>query len=430
MISGMKRVFLLSLFASLFFLSPVSGLPRLALAKFLSSSFEVTKLDLLTDALRSEVFKTGLFLVQDQPWIDRTKPAGTDKGLSGTIEKFGTAVVINLKVVDLATGVLDFSETDTIADEAKILQSLKELTAKLAVRYRYGSLASGVSSPEETGRMTVALWKSQGAEGAVLDGLVALGEGPETYLSFRQYDGSISPAEYLELHNKGVDLEALRTFLQSGISYREARRALTAGITRLENYQATFQPAGFSFAEFLDAYELGLPTLKEYKRYLAESVRDFLSLGLGGAADKLPLGATNFKLVLGQVSWEHSWMKKPNDWYRVNTEAGLLLLDILLPTPYFGINLMVGNAPFFVKAGVGAHAEMLVGGHIGFEMRLGLEVASQFEFTVLAVPFGTEPSVNYTDNFKPITPSDSWPIKFPFYGILFTYKLPLVGKAH
>jgi len=259
----------------------------------------------------------------------------------------------------------------------------------------------------------------------VLAGLTGLGEGTENYLSFRQFDGTVSPAEYLDLRRQNVDLETLRTFLQSGISYRDAKRALAMGITRLDKFQLSFKPANFEFGEYLDAYALGFSTPTEYKRYLAESERDFLSVGLGGVADTLPLGNTNFKFLIGQVAWEHSWMKNPKDWSRINTEAGVILLGLFLPTPYFGINVMAGSAPFFVKVGVGGHSEMLVGGHSAVNLRLGIEVASRFEFTFLAIPFGTEPVVNYAGGFQRWEGPSTGQIKFPYFGLLFTYKFPL-----
>lgn len=167
------------------------------------------------------------------------------------------------------------------------------------------------------------------------------------------------------------------------------------GITRLEKYQAVFRPAGFEFTDYLDAY----------------------ALGLGGAADAIPIGTTDFKFLIGQVAWEHSWMKGPKDWYRVNTEVGLILLGLFLPTPYAGIRMMAGTAPFFVKLGVGGHAAV--------NLRLGVEVASRFKFTLLAVPLGTQPVVNYIGGFKKWEGPSSGPIHFPYYGLLFTYKMPL-----
>jgi hypothetical protein len=146
---------------------------------------------------------------------------------------------------------------------------------------------------------------------------------------------------------------------------------------------------------------------------------------LGGVADRLPLGNTDFKFPIGQVAWEHSWMKSPTDWYRVNTEAGVILLGLFLPTPYFGINVMAGSAPFFVKAGVGGHAEMLLGGHSAINFRFGLEVAQRFEFTFLAVPFGNQPQINYAGGFQKWEGGPDGPIHFPYFGLLFTYKLPL-----
>lgn len=406
-----------------------ADVPRLALADFTSSTMEKGKLALVTESFRSELFKTGLFAVQDQRWVPGTPYEGLQKGASGSIESFGTTWIVAVKIADLATGALDFSETAKVNDEAQIFQAIKELSSQLSARFRYGVLASQARTPEEKARLNTAQWTALGAAGPTLSGLTALGESTETYLSFRQYDGTITPAEYLDLRRQTVDLEALRTFLQAGISYREARRALSMGILRLEKYQVSFRPAGLEFSDYLEAYSLGFSSPKEYKQYLVESQRDFLSLGLGGAADAIPVGTTDFKFLIGQVAWEHSWMKSPKEWYRVNTEAGLILLGLFLPTPYAGINVMAGTAPFFVKAGVGAHAEMLVGGHAAVNFRLGVEVASRYEFTLLAVPFGTQPVVNYAGGFKKWEGSSDGPIRFPYFGLLFTYKQPLASEA-
>lgn len=401
--------------------------PRLALADFASSTFEKGKLSLLTDSFRTELFKTDLFAIQDQPWVPGSKTAGIDKIASGSVESFGATWVVSVKVTDTATGTLDFSETATVSDEGLLFRAIKELSAQLSARYRYGLLASKATTPEEAARLTESQWKSLGAEGTTLAGLTALGEGTENYLSFRQFDGTISPLEYLDLRRQNVDLETLRTFLQSGIPYKDARRALAMGITRLDKYQMSFKPADFEFSDYLEAYALGFSTPVEYRRYLAESQRDFLSLGLGGVADTLPLGNTEFKFPIGQVAWEHSWMKTPKDFYRINTEAGVILLALFLPTPYFGINLMAGSAPFYAKVGIGGHSEMLMGGHSAINLRLGIEVAARFEFTVLAVPFGNQPVINYAGGFQPWEGGADGPLKFPYFGLLFTYKLPLGG---
>lgn len=407
-------------------LSLAADPPKVGVADFRSSTLDAGKVALLNDALKAELSKTGIIVLQDSAWNPGTS-SGLDQGVAGAVESFGKAWVLSIKVVDLKPGVVTYSDTLTVNDETQLLPAIRQLVSQWAVRARERQAASKAATPSEAAQLKEAQWKSVGAEGAVLAALTARGEGTENYLSLRQYDSTITPPVYLQLYNDNIDIEALRSFLQYGLSYRDARRALSQGITRLDKYDTSFKPAGLDFSQYLDAYEAGLSTPSEYKAYAVAAQRDSLALGLGGAADRLPLGDTQFKVAIAQIAWEHSWRKSPHDWYRYNTEAGLFLLGLFIPTPYFGADIMMGSDPFFVKAGIGGHAEMLIGGHAAISLRLGLEVAGQYEVTFFAVPWGSEPKINYTGGFSRWQGPSDGPIHFPYYAMLFTYKLPLVG---
>ena len=104
----------------------------------------------------------------------------------------------------------------------------------------------------------------------------------------------------------------------------------------------------------------------------------------------------------GQVGWEHFWTSSLLSRYRLSTEAGLFLLNIIDPAPYIGLNFTFGSASFYGKLGVGEHADVLVGGSLASHVRLGFTILDQYEMTILAIPFGTQPKVSYVDLTTPM----------------------------
>ena len=417
---------------------PSDTRPVLAVLDLVSATYDPAKSKVLGDTVQAGAFHSNLFRVKeigavqkaledlkvsgaptDSQVLQAARALGLDEVLVLSVEKVGDVLALGLRIFDVATAQVEASESLQLKDESRLFYGLESLTDQAV---RTWKSARARTTAGGTGPGLGGPWKDLGAEGADLVWLDSRALSPEDYLDLRQYDSAIDLKSYVEALRTGFDFGTARDFLRAGIPFAQVRQAFDLGLKKLDRYQSTFQPAGLSFAEFLEAFRVGLATPAEYQSYKKGLDADFLSLGLGGVADQIPIAEADFKYALGQVTWEHSWANSPRDWTKVNTEAGLILLGFFLPTPYFGVDLMVGQPPFYAKVGVGGLTELIVGGHMGVFYRLGLEVFHQYEFSFFSVVAGTQPTVSY-GNITQSGGGDS--LKFPYYGILFTYKIPL-----
>jgi len=418
--------------------------PTIALMDVTSSSYDASRARLLTDVLRSELFKTGLFRIKERGVVQKAladqkvagnfddsqvltigKAIAVDKIVLTSLEKFSDTIALNLRIIDVNTALIDYTENVFIKNENLLFDALNEVVTKVELRYSTGKSSLDQQTPEARKAWLIANWTLLGAKDDDLNWLVDNRESPEDYLGLRQYDIGFGAAAYVQARRTGVDLDVVKSFLQAGISWPSVERSLSLGITKLDKYRQTFQPAGFSYDDFLTAYEHKITNPKDYRRYLDTFRKDFALLGLGGVANDFPIANAPFKFVLGQVGWEHFWTPSLQSSSRISTEAGVLLMNILMPAPYLGINFTLGTPPFYGKIGVGEHAEVLVGGHLGTHIRVGFALLDQFEFTVIVVPFGTQPKMSYVSPYAAQGSSDYVAIKFPYAGVLFTYKIPI-----
>jgi len=418
--------------------------PTIALLDVASSSYDASRTRLLTDVLRSELFKTGLFRIKERGLVQKAlddqkvaasaaeaqllsigKAIAVDKIVLTSLEKFGDTIALNLRIIDVSTALLDYTENVFIKNENLLFDALREVVTKVELRYSTGKKSLDQQSPEARRQWLAAQWTLLGAKEADLAWLIDQRESPEDYVGLRQYDIGFTPAAYVQARQSGTDLEGVRAFLQAGIAWPSVERALGLGIVRLDKYRQTFQPAGYSFDDYLTAFERKLTTPEAYRRYLETFDKDFLLLGLGGVANDFPIANAPFKFVLGQVAWEHYWTSSLVSSSRISTEAGVFLMNMIIPAPYLGLTASFGAAPFYGKVSIGEHAEVLVGGHLGTHIRLGFEVLDQYEFTLMAVPFGTQPKVSYVDLRSAQGDPGYVALKFPYAGVMFTYKFPV-----
>jgi hypothetical protein len=99
-------------------------------------------------------------------------------------------------------------------------------------------------------------------------------------------------------------------------------------------------------------------------------------------------------------------------------------MNMFAPVPFIQGNVYFGSYPYYLKAGLGCHAEVILGGHVGAYLQLGFEMLEALDFSVMIVPIGTQPQVSYTDlESRPGDPGYS-KIVFPYAGVVVTYKIP------
>ena len=418
--------------------------PQIIVFDIISSSYDEGKAAILTDVFRSELFKTGLFsiiekgVIQEAGLDGRLPPeAGPDadqarllrigRAVKGdklficSIEKFGTTIAISVRIVDVATSLIDFTDNIFLMDEAQLFDAIKEIAAKIEFFYSAGR-ESGDVNPEET---LSQRWRFLGAEGEVLDYLISNRVDPEEYLSIRQYDITFAPEQYVGILRSMIDPGVIKAFLQAGISYGQTERAIGLGITRLDRYRDLFQKAGFTFEDYLEAYSKNITTLDEYRDFKRGFERSYFDFGLGGVSDSFPIANARYRFVLAKASWERFWTPYQRGYWKVSTDAGLYLMNGFAPVPFFQANLYAGAYPYYFKLGVGGHAEVILGGHVGAYVLLGIEFLQTLDFSVMIVPIGSQPGISYTDlKSRPGDPG-YWEIVFPYAGVMISYKLPV-----
>ena len=415
--------------------------PYVILFDIATTSYDPGKSRLLTDVFRAELFKTRLFSIIEKgvileasasnkiPSLDKAddsqllqigRAVKGDKIFISSVEKIANTIAISIRIVDVPTSLIDYTDNVFVSNEEQIFEALREIATKIEFYYVSGSEAD--EKDPESGLSD--RWKFLGAEGEDLEYLVSSRVDPEEYLTIRQYDISFTPKQYALVLRGNIDPAVIKTFLQAGISYSQTERALALGITKLDRYRETFQKNGYGFEDYLDAYKRNIMSVSDYAAYRQGYNQNYYNFGLGGVADSFPVANAEYKFLLGRVSWERFWTPYQRDSYKISTDAGLFLMNILAPVPFFEATAYFGAYPYYFKIGAGAHAEVILGGHVGMFFQFGLEIMERIDFSVITVPFGSQPSVSYTDLRSRPGDADYAKIEFPYAGFLVTYKLP------
>ena len=107
---------------------------------------------------------------------------------------------------------------------------------------------------------------------------------PDEYMNIRQYDISFNIKEFVKIKKSGWDLNTVKSFLQSGISYTSTEKAMSMGIQKLDKFQI-FQRNGYSFEDYLQAFENNVLNVSDYSYYKTGYKKGRLLIGIGGAAD-------------------------------------------------------------------------------------------------------------------------------------------------
>jgi hypothetical protein len=323
--------------------------------------------------------------------------------------------------VDVKTALLDYTDNVFLADETRLFDAIKEIAAKIEFFY-----ASGRKSGEADPALALKeRWSLLGAKDADLAYLIESRIDTDEYLTIRQYDIGFTPRQYSDILKAKIDPEVIKTFLQSGISYAQTERAIALGITKLDHFRGEFEKAGFNFEDFLSAYSNNIMSVKEYAAYKKGYSRNYFDFGIGGVSDSFPIANAEYKFGLAKVGWERFWTPYQRDFMKISTDAGIYFLNFFAPTPFFQANLYLGAYPYYAKIGIGAHAEVILGGHVGGFVQLGFEILESLDFSVVIVPIGTQPAISYVDfKSKPGDPGYGNGIVFPYAGVIVTYKIP------
>ncbi|MFA5858030.1 MAG: CsgG/HfaB family protein [Elusimicrobiota bacterium] len=393
------------------------GKDQIAILDVISASLnmEPGKLSILTDVFRTEIFKLNLFKVLDRSYIEKIlneqklsmsgvikesnflkigQLLAVEKLFICTIERFGSTLAVNVRIINVETSLVDYTENVFIKDENMLFNALKEIVKNIELYYKVRGTANQPQNVEERQKTK---WIFLGATDTELSQLIEHKIEPEKFLDIRQYDISFSLTEFLNAYNKGWDFEVIKTFLRSGISYEDTKKALGFGILNLDSFNQQFRPAGFKFDEYLEAYSKHLTTSEEYKDYRKGFKKDGLAYGLGGVANSIPIANSDFKFPLLVFNWEHFLTEFQRGSFKRSVDVGMFLFNGIAPAPYSQYNWYMGEYPFYFKTGAGLVAELFLGGHVGAYIHMGVEVKEKYEFSVIIALLGTQPGVSYTD---------------------------------
>ncbi|MDC7223905.1 MAG: CsgG/HfaB family protein [Spirochaetales bacterium] len=413
----------------------------MAVLDVISDSFDESEENILTDILRTEIFKTQLFSIVERGLIQQVltenrislgggindsqlmkvgRSLSVDKLLICKVESLAESTVINLRMIDMESSMLDYTENVFVDDRNEIFQALSDLVVQFKIFFQSNNENLSLEKRREIVRQN---WIFLGADE---EDLLFLAEGslePSDYMELRQYDINFTVKDYIVILKNGWDRDVIRSFFREGIPYHEVQEALGLGIGDLNNYQSSYKPYGLSFTEYLDAYRNNILSASHYIRFKKGYDKDFLRIGAGGVADSLPIMNASFSFLVLKAGWEHYLTDFQRDFQKYSIEMGANFFQGYLPTPYFQGNYYLGQYPFYGKVSLGGVAEVLVGGHYGAYVSLGMELGGSFEFTVMSTLWGTQPEISYTDLETEKGEDGYVDINFPYLGVFFCYKL-------
>lgn len=345
-----------------------AGVPQIAVLDVLSESFEPSELRLFTDILRTEIFKANRFQIVERGVIQRIarqqefdtlanaddsqllelgQLVAADKLLITRLEQFSDTTALNIRLIDVETSILDFTENVFVVDQNDIFDALRDLAVQIDLHYDAGAQRD---NPAANRQAEIQRWIRLGATGDQAEELVGGIEG-----AIDEYDRHILTAE--------------------------------------------------EYLEFRDGYN-----------------RNRFVFGAGGVANSLPIANADFRFFLATVGWEYFVTPYQRNVVKASTEAGFVLMNGILPTPYVQVNAYTGVPPFYFKLAVGGAAEVFLGGHFAAFARAGIEITEGLEFNLLGAFFGTQPAVSYTDLSTAQGDPGYVGIDFPYVAAFFVFK--------
>lgn len=419
------------------------SIPQIAVIDVITASYDANKIRVMTDYFRSELFRTQLFKIVERGMIQQImdehklklsgltldsdllqvgKLLSVEKVFVCTMEKFGDTINVNVRIIDMNSSLIDFTDSIFVKSEGQLFEALKEIVVKIELFYAARLEKAGLSQQSETADTIKKKWSLVGATPDEISYLVSNNVPVEDYLSLRQYDITFTAKNFVAAHKNGWDVSIIKSFFQAGINYNLVGKAMGMGVIKLDSYKDTFKHAGYSFEEYLEAYENHITNPQEYAEY-KEGFRQNRSIfGIGGVADSFPIANAEFKFMVASISWEHFWTKYQRNWYKLSSNVGMYLMNAVIPVPFAEGCAYFGYYPYYFKIALGGHAELMVGGHFAANLKLGFELLEKYEVTIFTVFTGTQPNVSYTDLSSKIDDPSYIPIKYPYYGLMFSYK--------
>lgn len=418
----------------------LNSAPRIVIMDIMSNSLSGNDTKMFTDVLRTELYKIDYFSIvergviqqyliedgitnvkdlEDSSLLTLGKKMDVEKLLVCTMNSYDKTTVLNIRIIDVVSSNLDFTENIFLQDNNQIFDAIQDLVLKIELyyieKYQNGDPVTAKDKLYKT-------WMRLGADDKTARKLTNIKVAPSIYLEMRQYDILFTTYDYYDVIKAGYEINNMNTFFKEGISYYQIKKAFSLGIVDLENYKNNFKPEDYTFLEYIDAYEHNILSPEDYAEYKKGFKKFEFLLGLGGVANDIPIANADTKFFLIQAAAEYYITDYQRGLSKASTEMGIYLMNAYIPSPYVQANAYIGKFPFYLKTSVGVSAEVFLAGHFGVFAKIGLEVNSLFEFNIMTTFAGSQPKVSYTDFETKEGEEGYLGISFPYMAAIFTYK--------
>lgn len=140
---------------------------------------------------------------------------------------------------------------------------------------------------------------------------------------------------------------------------------------------------------------LTLPTIAEDQT----PDRSYWGWNLGGVVTELPVSQaikSGFAVFMADVYYSR-YLTSPTDNFRVASTLGLYGFNFIIPVPRIGLDVLVGKPSDEIqfKANIGGHYDLILGGHAGLSVGLGVVLNNRFDIGFQVVPIGIDSKRDY-----------------------------------
>ena len=146
--------------------------------------------------------------------------------------------------------------------------------------------------------------------------------------------------------------------------------------------------------------------------------------GFGGGitVSSLPVASSEFKMPMTQLYYDYAFgngIGSGSGIFTPGLSVGVYGLNGFVPVPEVELlGLINEGEDLSLRLGLGGFYDILIGGHSGVSLKLGVVLNQEYQFDIISVPKGNPPVKPYSELI------DGGPEKIttPYFGILFSWR--------
>ena len=182
---------------------------------------------------------------------------------------------------------------------------------------------------------------------------------------------------------------------------------------------ATAQDYYYKKAVTVDS--IPVPEIQDRDVYAERDTRTgFWLIGAGAMVNRLPLSASDYTLPMFYFAYESIYKKMINPF---DFSWSIGFYDLM---PEIEFAVIMPMKPFDFRLSVGGYYDLIFGGHAGMLVKTGIILNKCVQFDVLLIPFGTQPTVSYSESLKQgriVLNDGNHGLKFPVFGALISMRI-------